>query len=43
MHFQDCNGGYQGHRLSSHYSDETKCLLLEHEGAEYVYMPDFPA
>ena len=23
------------------YSDETKCLLLEHEGAEYVYMPDF--
>ena len=23
------------------YSDETKCLLLEKEGAEYVYMPDF--
>ena len=23
------------------YSDETKCLLLEHEGVEYVYMPDF--
>lgn len=23
------------------YNDETKCVLLEEKGAEYVYMPDF--